>query len=223
MEKILRVFIGGNVLEREVKSKKKTVEEDNIAKSITKKPETKKSKKKKKTSPLVPILCLIIGILLGVILIMVFFDKEKPEVEVEGSTAVAEEDAKEENVKSSIEEMLETEEAFEIETSYGKLYFPKKWENQVRVEAVEGDAYTVQFFGTVEGKPEQHLFNVVCGGTDGILVGTWGDMPVYIMYADIAVDDTWTQEELDTIYAMQEDVNYLMGMLSKDESFTPVQ
>ena len=36
---------------------------------------------------------------------------------------------------------------------------------------------------------------------------------------EVEFDDTWTQEEIDQIYAMQEDMNFLMASLSKNENY----
>lgn len=205
-------------MEQEVKKKRKSTADDNVAKSINKKAENKKSKKKK-NSPLVPILCLIIGILIGIIAAMVFFNKDNGKSD--SSTATVEQtDANEaEEVKSTIEEMIESEEAFTIETPYGNLYYPAKWEGQFRVESVEDDNYTVQFYATLEGKEEQHLFDIVYGEVEGVALGTLDETEVYMVYGDISLDGDWTEEEENTIYAMQEDVNYLMGMLQKEEGF----
>lgn len=130
-----------------------------------------------------------------------------------------------ENVESTVDQQIEAEEGFAIETAYGNLYYPTKWQNQVRVHPVEGDVYTVQFFGVIEGKAEQHLFDIVFGGTDGFTVGnlTIGDttVSVNLVFADIALDASWNEEESNTIYAMQEDANYLLGMLEKEVNFEP--
>lgn len=168
-----------------------------------------------------PILCLIIGILIGVIAAMVFFNKDNGKSD--SSTATVEQtDANgTEEVKSTIEEMIESEEAFTIETPHGNLYYPVKWEEQIRVEKVEGDVYTVQFYGTVEDKDEQHLFDIVFGETEGVLLGTLNEISVYLVDGGSLETEDWTEEEENTIYAMQEDVNYLMGMLQKEEGFVP--
>ena len=141
-------------MEQEARKVKKKVTVDNVAKSIDKKPEAKK-RKKKKSSPIVPILCLIIGILLGVIGTMFITDKlgvTSTDSVKDGNVVVQETDT-----KSTVEEMLE-EDSFTIETPVVNMYYPSKWQEQIRVEQTEGDVYVVKFFGTVEGKEEQHLF-----------------------------------------------------------------
>ena len=206
-------------MEQEVKKKKKKITEDNVAKSVNKKPEVKKHKKKK-NSPVIPVLCLIIGILLGVIASMMFLDKDiVKDTEKAVENNVGEEAA---DTKGTVDEMLE-EDSFTIETPIVDLYYPLKWQDQLRVEQIEGDTHVVKFFGTVEGKEEQHLFDVVFGATEGISVGTLDEKEVYLIYGDFTPGEGWNDEEADTIYTMQEDVNYLLGMLQQEDGFVPAE
>ena len=130
-----------------------------------------------------------------------------------------------EETKSTIEQQMEDEESFSVDTPFTKLYYPVKWQSQVRVQNIEGDVYTVEFYGSVEGKAETHLFDIAFGGTDGFTVGniTVGDAVtnVNLVFAEIMLDETWTEEETNMIYAMQEDANYLLGMLEKEANFVP--
>lgn len=126
---------------------------------------------------------------------------------------------KKEDVLSTVEQQMQEEEAFEIETKYGSLYYPKKWESQVRIEIDENDEYTVKFYGTVEGKEEQHLFNVVFGEKGNKLGSFEKDgetVTVCLDFEENTMNDEWTEEEKNIIYAMQEDINYLIGMWEKD-------
>ena len=129
------------------------------------------------------------------------------------------------NTISTVEEMIEAEEPFTIETKYCDLYYPIKWEKQVETEIDDSDdVYKVQFFGKVEDKEALHLFDIVFGGEEGALIGHFSkdeeEIPVYVVGMEIEAGEDWTDEELDTIYTMQEDVNYIIGMLEKEIRFS---
>ncbi len=112
----------------------------------------------------------------------------------------------------------------EIDTKYCTLLYPKEWENNLRTEIVDKDEYKVEFYGTVEEKSEQHLFDVIFNGSSGYHVGTLTMDGVEGVQLNIEpyesdFDDTWTDEEKDIIYAMSEDVNYIIGMLENSGAF----
>ena len=212
-------------MEQEVKKKKKKVTEDNVAKSINKNTEVKKNKKVK-NSPLVPILCLIIGILLGVLGTILVMDKTSSGLteSVEDKNSIEEmvDENKMVDTKSSLEEMLEGE-AFVIETPNCDLYYPLEWKEQIRVEQVEGDVHIVKFFGTIGEQGEHFLFSVLFGGEEGVLLGTLNEKPVYIISTTEEATETWTEDEEMTFLNMQVDVNYLLGMLQKEEGFVKAE
>lgn len=136
-------------------------------------------------------------------------------------------DAENQEVVSTMDE-LRAEEGFEIETPYCTIYFPTKWQEQVTVEKQEGDVYTLQFFGTVEGKDTQHLFDLQFGGTEGFALGTLttadgNEVVISAAFAEDTMDESWTEEEKLTIYAMQEDINYIIAKLDETEGFKIVQ
>ena len=195
----------------------KKVKEDNIAKNFSKRNEHRR--KKNKNSSLVPILCFILGIILGIIGTMIFMGKDaKPEV----SDNVKENLTNEQSVaqKSSLEELME-EDSYAIETPYGNLYYPSRWQAYVRVEQAEGDVYTVKFYSALEGKEECSLFDVAFGGETGTLIGILNDKPVYVNSASVELPADWTEDEKNLYYTMMEDINYLLGRLEQEEGFVP--
>lgn len=102
-----------------------------------------------------------------------------------------------------------------IATAYGDLNFPGRWEEQLKVE--KPDADTVEFYGVLPGKEPQLLFTLRFGG-DGALALTCRDgvrTAVSIKCAEPVFDGTWSQQEMDLIYAMQEDINYLTDALGQ--------
>ena len=116
-------------------------------------------------------------------------------------------------------------EAIEIETKYGTLYYPLEWEKNLRTEIIDKDEYKVEFYGTVKGKAEQHLFDLIFNGEVGYNFGTirtesGEDVTINIESYAFEPDNTWTEDEEFTLYAMQEDINYTIGMLAESENFT---
>ena len=122
---------------------------------------------------------------------------------------------------------MKKEDGFVIETSVVDLYYPKKWEDKVRIEKVSGDIQMVQFFATLEGKPEVHLFDICFGGEDGYTLGYLNPdksnpIEVKIISYDFEFGEEWTTEEVNDIYSMQYDINYILGMLLKTADFEVV-
>lgn len=118
----------------------------------------------------------------------------------------------------------DSREAIEIVTKYGTLLYPKEWESNLRTEIVDSDVYKVEFYGTVEGKKEQHLFDLSFNGTEGYNLGTLttetGEaVQINIESYDFELDDSWTEDEKNLICAMQEDINYTIGMLAENGNF----
>lgn len=112
-----------------------------------------------------------------------------------------------------------------VKTSYITLHYPLEWRDMLRV-AVTGNngVTTVCFFGTVEGQPEVHLFDVVIAGEGESYLGTVTDRigrvaDLYLTAYTFEPDASWTEEQSQTIFRMQEDVNYLIGKLMETTGF----
>ena len=174
----------------------------------------RKKRRKKKVSLLIPILCIVVGILIGILGSMLFMGKGAGKNNAGGQQSTS---------TNTVEEMLK-EDSFKIETEYCDLYYPLKWKEQVRVEVVEGDVYTVQFYAALEEKEEMHLFDIAFAGEEGIELGyleseNGEEIAVdYISY-EPEFGEGWSEEEQNDIYAMAEDVNYIIGMLQKEAGF----
>ncbi len=119
----------------------------------------------------------------------------------------------------------DSREAIEISTKYGTFFYPLEWKENLRTDVIDKEEYKVEFYGTVEGKKEQHLFDLIFNGTDGYNLGTLttdtGEaVQINIESYDFDLDDSWTEDEKFTLYAMQDDINYTIGMLSESGNFT---
>lgn len=183
----------------------------------------------KSNKKLVAILAVILVILIGICVVL-FTTGYSDDDEKSGDTVQQEEQQNEttnqEDVVSTVEQQIEDEEAYVIETDYCKLYYPAKWEANLQTEIKDEDGYVVEFYGAVEGKDKQPLFNIVFGGEADFVIGTIDKdgeaVEVGCKFMEPAVEE-WKTEEADTIYAMQEDMNYLFGMLEREAGFTPAE
>ena len=171
--------------------------------------------------------CLIVIIVLLCLLLKKSDDNKSSDnkSDVSDTSMQSETSASTENSSLTVGSPDDSREAIEISTKYGTLLYPKEWESNLRTEIVDSDVYKVEFYGTVEGKTEQHLFDLLFNGTEGYNLGTLKtesgeDVAINIVSYDFELDDSWAEDEKFTLYAMQEDINYTIGMLSENENFT---
>lgn len=99
-----------------------------------------------------------------------------------------------------------------IETPYGSLYFPGKWEDCLLTEQ---DDSLVDFYAALPDREPVLLFTVVFDTANGHLSGvitaadgTERDFAIVSHRPELTGD--WTDGEKDTIFAMQEDMNALL-------------
>lgn len=118
---------------------------------------------------------------------------------------------------SASEQQDEIEE-IEIDTAYGTLYYPKQWEAFVKTEQKEdNDTIVVSFIATIQDT-SYPLFEVTIGGTEGSAAGELTDAEgirrtVYMRVFELEEDSSLTEGEQNRLYAMQEDLNYLIDHL----------
>lgn len=106
-----------------------------------------------------------------------------------------------------------------IDTPYGKLYYPSHWNDYLSLKTENGDAYSVSFYCKLDGFQEQLLFIIYFGGDTGYKVGTATDasgneVAVRLYVQEIEPNINWTDAQRTLVYAMQEDLNYLLNELS---------
>lgn len=105
-----------------------------------------------------------------------------------------------------------------IGTAYGDLHYPDQWTEFVKTEQIENDdSIVVTFEAEINGK-RYPLFKTTIGGENGDLAGTITDSAgtirnVYIYVEELPEDPELTEEEQNRLYAMQEDLNYLIDSL----------
>lgn len=174
-------------------------------------------KKGQNNNMLMLIIGIVIGVVLGICVAKACLNNDDENSFVNYTEKKVEQQKQDENIS----EKIVNEDSLIVETPIVNLQYPKKWENQISVEQIVEDTHTVTFLGTVEGKEAVHMFDVVFGGTEGIFLGTMNGIGVHLVYTDINFDENWSEEEKNTIYAMQEDVNYMIGMLENESGFVP--
>lgn len=121
------------------------------------------------------------------------------------------------NTSGTVDEIQIAEE-IEIDTPYGTLYFPNQWEEFVTAEQKEDDDTVVVTFTATVQDTTYPLFEVTIGGTDGVKAGELTDAKgtkrtVYMQVYELEEDPNLTDSEQNRLYAMQEDLNYLIDHL----------
>lgn len=123
------------------------------------------------------------------------------------------------NDKEETSSAVEAEsEEIKIETAYGTLYYPKQWEDFVSIEQNEEDDKIVVSFAATISDTSYPLFEVTIGGNEGTSVGEITDSEgtkrtVYMQAGELEEDPNLTETEQKRLYAMQEDLNYVIDHL----------
>lgn len=106
-----------------------------------------------------------------------------------------------------------------IDTPYGKLYFPGRWAEELKLTIDETDGYDLVFCAVIGGHEPVRLFALNFGGSDAMgnaagTVKTENDVPVMVRVRSFElVLDGWSSVDRSTVNAMQEDVNHLLAKL----------
>lgn len=103
-----------------------------------------------------------------------------------------------------------------IQTAYGELRYPKKWEPQARFVS-NGDTLTC--YATLSGHSQIALFDVYFGQDQGYPIGTLDGVSVNVKTHELELDESWTDDQVQTLYAMQEDINHLIQKLQDNKKF----
>ena len=112
------------------------------------------------------------------------------------------------------EEFEDTTTLSEINTGFGTLYIPQKYEQLLKAEA---DSDTIKFITEQDGKTYT-LFDLRIGKEFGQLAGTLTDKrgtsrDVYVTVYDLGDISELAQDKQDQLYAMQEAVNVVVENL----------
>lgn len=108
-------------------------------------------------------------------------------------------------------------EDLQLLTPWGTLHFPRMWEDCLLTEQPAFD--TIIFSCSLPDHDPVPLFTLTFDSNLGPVTAVITDAddtatPVSLTVAEPEFDESWSPDEQDLFYAMQEDVNYLLGSLS---------
>ena len=110
------------------------------------------------------------------------------------------------------EAVVPSEEKSEIETAFGTIHFPGEWEGYLHTEIEDGEEYTIKFFSEIPGKGNIALFDICFGEKNensfGEAISNDGEKAwVSVIIHDFTPDDSWSSDESNIVYGMQEAFN----------------
>lgn len=170
---------------------------------------TKKRKKRRKETILI-ILFIILAVIIGVVI--VYFAQKTGGVEKEkenqNQTAIAEQN----------EQDATEPEYMVIVTEYGDLYYPEQWKEYLKTDqTMDGDSLKVSFSAQINDM-EYPMFQVIIGDSEDTEVGELTDSSgtkrsVHMKVEELGQTENLTEIEQQRLYAMQEDLNYVIDNL----------
>ncbi len=105
-----------------------------------------------------------------------------------------------------------------VHTNYGDLHYPDYWQEYVTIRQEQKGNTIAVTFETISGEENYELFKILIGDDTGEIVGSLTDdsgtqRNVYLYVEELPVDSGLEESELTRLYAMQEDLNYLLDNL----------
>lgn len=108
----------------------------------------------------------------------------------------------------------------QIQTPYGPLRYPEGLADHLLVIQTSEQPYTIEFYAVMEGKQEMRLFDIslgeASGGNMGMVQTPNGAIPLNVIIYDLELDDSWTEGEVITVYAMQDVINEMIEQMSPE-------
>ena len=121
------------------------------------------------------------------------------------------------------EEKKKLDNAIEVETEYCTLYYPSEYKENLEVEYSDNSGYKAGFYGKVDGKEAVHLFDICFNSDEGSLLGylDFDKEAVNMSFEvnELSFDDSWKQKDIDKMYAMQEEVNFVLAALGTNDNY----
>jgi len=116
------------------------------------------------------------------------------------------------------EETLTEDNAESIQTPYATLYFPDEWKSYVtHTSQTNGEASSEAFSATIGGHTAPlytiHFAAPELGHPAGTVVKDGEEVPVTVELHEFTPDETWTDEDTQILYALQETVNDVLAAL----------
>lgn len=108
----------------------------------------------------------------------------------------------------------------QIHTPYGTLNYPEGLADFLLVINTSQQPYTLEFYAVMEEKQELRLFDISLGdgsgGNMGTVMTSEGEIPLNVTIYTLAMDQTWSESEVTTVYAMQDVVNEIIEQMTPD-------
>lgn len=108
----------------------------------------------------------------------------------------------------------------QIQTPYFPLYYSEAFIDLLVVAKTADEPYTLEFYAVLDSRPEQRLFDIQLSqqtpGNLGSVKTENGDVHVNFTFYS-AADDTWADDEINTILAMQEAANDTINQMQLEE------
>lgn len=166
-----------------------------------------KEKKKRLQTFLIGLL-VIVALIMGVAIGYLIQDNGKSSLKEEQENEVVENaDVKDDQQENMV-----------IHTEYGDLYYPEQWSEYLKTEQnMSNDSLQIFFTAHLEDKDFQ-IFQVTIGESEDTEVGELTDnsgtkRSVYMNVTELEELDNLSETEQHQIYAMQEDLNYVIDHL----------
>lgn len=109
----------------------------------------------------------------------------------------------------------------QIQTPYFPLYYPDALADLLVVANTADEPFTLEFYAMLEDRPEQRIFDIRLServkGNLGVVKGNTGDVYVDVTFYQFNPDNSWTDNEIHTIHAMQEAINEMIGQLDLEK------
>lgn len=183
----------------------------------------------KKEQPSLFFVLLIIVILIAGVAIVLFISQRNPSNLVRDGSASSQDGPDEEayqltdSTQSSsvlgINDETSASEYVTISTEFGNLYYPEQWSDYLETsQEWENDSLVISFSAKIR-EVEFPMFQVTIGNSEDALVGELTDSSgtkrnVYMYVVEIEPSEELSEEEQQRVYAMQEDLNYLIDHLA---------
>lgn len=111
----------------------------------------------------------------------------------------------------------------EIHTPYLTLYYDDALADHLSIVNTKSEPYTLAFYALLDGRTAQRIFDVYLGegadGNLGIVQTEHGNIPIGMTIYTFTPDDSWTEDEVNTILAMQDVINDMIEQLPLVESY----
>ena len=165
-------------------------------------------KKKRKGQAALIVLLVIIVLIIGVAIGYLIQDSGKQSQKEEKQSEIVENA----DVKDDQSEELV------IQTEYGDLYYPGQWEENLKIEqTMDNDSLQVSFSAHL-GDKDYLMFQVTIGSSEDTEVGELTDSSgtkrtVYMKLTELESMEQLSETEQHQLYAMQEDLNYVIDHL----------